>query len=402
MTNSTPPALSGIRVADFSHFVAGPIASLILADMGAEVIKIEKIMGGDDLRRIGAPVEPAESAAFIWANRNKRSIALDVTSTAGQQVARDLVAGSDVLIENFSTAVMARFGLDYASLSVQHPRLVYCAISAYGRDGVMADRFGFDPITQAESGFMALNGEPGGIGLRTGPSVIDTSTGIMAGNAILGALVARERTGRGQYVECALFDQAVLMCGFQATDYLVSGREPLPFGNQHQDVVPVGAFPTKDRPMFVACANDRTWQRLARAVLARPDLAENPDYSTIPLRKRHQQHLLGELETIFRTETREHWLIRMRDAAVPAGAINSVAEAFNSHEMVARGLVSQLSHPTAGTVPNIASPIRMAGTPLVEPVAAPTLGQHTRAILRDCLDYDEERIAQLHAAGVVR
>lgn len=400
-TNASPSALTGIQIADFSHFVAGPIASLILADMGAAVIKIEKIDGGDDLRRIGTPIEPGESAAFIWANRNKRSIALDLTTPIGREIAREIVASSDVLLENFSVGVMARFGLDYASLVASHPRLIYCAISAYGRDGSFADRFGFDPIAQAESGFMALNGEPGGVGLRTGPSVMDTSTGIMASNAILGALYARERTGHGQYVECALFDQAVMMSGFQAMNYLVSGREPARIGNQHRDVVPVGVFETKDKPMFVACANDRTWQRLANTVLNRPDLAESADYATIPVRARYQQQLIQELASIFRTATREHWLARMRDAAVPAGAINSVPEAFSSPEMAARGLVSHLPHPTAGTVPNIASPLRMSGTPLIDPVAAPTLGQHTDEVLRE-LGHEEARIAQLRVDRIVR
>ena len=400
-TERPAPALAGIRVADFSHFIAGPLATMILADMGAEVIKIEKIDGGDDFRRLGPPVTPQEGAPYIWTNRNKRGIALDLRRPEGQAIARDIVARSDVLLENFSADVMARFGLDYATLSAAHPRLIYCAVSAYGRSGKLADRLGFDPITQAESGFMALNGEPGGFGVRASPSIMDMSTAMMASNSMLAALFARERTGRGQYLECALFDQAVTMVGFHATNYMVSGKEPQRFGNNSRDTVPTAAFETADGPIYVACANDRTWYRLAEQVLGRPDWAKDPEYATTPARIRNRDRILETVQAVLRTRTRADWLEPMRKAGVPAGAINTVAEAFDGRDIAERGLVTHIPHPVAGTVPNVALSFRMFGTPLVDPVAAPTLGQHSIEVLRDDLGYDQARIDALIADGVV-
>ena len=395
------PALAGIRIADFSHFIAGPFASTILSDMGAEVIKIEKIDGGDDFRRLGPAVTPQEGAPYVWTNRNKRGIALDLRKPEGQAIAREIIAKSDIVLENFSAGVMKRFGLDYDSLSKDHPRLIYCAVSAYGRSGPLADRLGFDPITQAEAGFMALNGEPGGFGTRAGPSIMDMSTAMMAANAMLGALFARERTGRGQYLECALFDQAVTMVGFHATNYMVSGKEPPRFGNNSRDTVPTAAFETADRPIYIACANDRTWHRLADQVLGHPEWATDPEYATTPARIRNRDRLLDMVQAVLRTRTRADWLEPMRKAGVPAGAINTVAEAFDGEDIAARGLVTHIPHPAAGTVPNVALSFRMFGTPLVDPVAAPMLGQHSVPILRDLLGYDAERIEALVDSQVV-
>ena len=395
-----PLALAGIRVADFSHFIAGPLCSRILADLGAEVIKIEKADGGDDFRRLLPPVTADAGAPFLWANRNKRSIALDLKQPVAQQVARDIVARSDVLLENFSTGVMDRFGLGYPTLSAANPRLIYASISAYGRDGVLKDRLGFDPIAQAESGFMAMNGDPGGVGMRAGPSIMDMSTAMMTGNAILAALFARERLGVGQLIESALFDQAVTMVGFHAMNYLASGAEPPRFGNVSRDTVPTATFETADRPIFIACANDRTWQRLC-AVLERPDLAAHPDYASTPDRIRNREALLAIVSSVLLTRGRADWLPRMRSAGVPAGAVNSLAEAFGSDEMATRGMVTAIPHPTAGSVPNIRLPFRMAGTPLADPVAAPGLGQDSVAVLRDLLGYDAGRIEALVASGAV-
>ena len=395
-----PLALAGIRVADFSHFIAGPLCSRILADLGAAVIKIEKADGGDDFRRLLPPVTADAGAPFLWANRNKRSIALDLKQPVAQQVARDIVARSDVLLENFSTGVMDRFGLGYPTLSAANPRLIYASISAYGRDGPLKDRLGFDPIAQAESGFMAMNGDPGGVGMRAGPSIMDMSTAMMTGNAILAALFARERLGVGQRIESALFDQAVTMVGFHAMNYLASGAEPPRFGNVSRDTVPTATFETADRPIFIACANDRTWQRLC-AVLERPDLAAHPDYASTPDRIRNREALLAIVSSVLLTRGRADWLPRMRSAGVPAGAVNSLAEAFGSDEMAARGMVTAIPHPTAGSVPNIRLPFRMAGTPLADPVAAPGLGQDSVAVLRDLLGYDAGRIEALVASGAV-
>jgi formyl-CoA transferase len=374
---------------------------MILADLGAEVIKIEKADGGDDFRRIRPPVTEQEGAPYLWANRNKKSIALDLKQPEACRIAREIIDRSDVVLENFSTGVMAKFGLDYATVSAGNPRLIYASVSAYGRDGDLRDRLGFDPIVQAESGFMSMNGEPDRAGVRTGPSIMDMSTAMMTCNAVLAALFARERLGHGQFVESALFDTGVTMVGFHAMNYLVSGDEPTRFGNNSRDTVPTAAMETADGPIFVACANDRTWQRMAVHVLDRPDLAEHPDYAKTRERTRNRDALMAVVRGILETKPRAYWLARMREAGVPAGAINSIAEAFGSTEMRARGLVHAIPHPTAGSVPNIRLPIRLHGTPLADPVAAPGLSQNATEILRDLLDYDAARIEAVIGSGAV-
>ncbi len=399
---NAPLALAGIRVADFSHFIAGPLCAMILADMGAEVIKIEKSDGGDDFRSLRPPVGEHEGAPFLWTNRNKKSIALDLKLPEARQIARGIIDRSDVVLENFSTGVMEKFGLDYETVSVGNPRLVYASVSAYGRDGALKDRLGFDPITQAESGYMSMNGEPGPVGTRSGPSIMDMSTAMMTANAVLAALFARERLGHGQFIENALFDTAVTMVGFHALNYLVSGDEPIRSGNSSRDTVPTAALETADGAIFVACANDRTWQRMAIQVLERPDLAAHPDYAKTAERIRHRDTLMAVVRDILTTKPRAYWLPKMRAAGVPAGAINSIAEAFGSEEMKARGLVHAIPHPVAGTVPNIRLPFKLHGTPLADPVAAPGLSQHAAEILRDVLGYDAARVESAMVAGAVR
>ena len=397
-----PLALAGIRVADFSHFIAGPLCSMILADLGAEVIKIEKADGGDDFRTLRPKVTKDQGGPFLAMNRNKHSIAIDLKQASGVAVARDIIAKSDVLLENFSQGVMDKFGLGYDAMAAANPRLIYCSVSAYGRSGPLKDRLGFDPITQAESGFMSLNGEPDRPGMRAGPSIMDMSTAMMTCNAVLAALFARERLGTGQYIENALFDTAVTMVGFHGLNYLVSGNEPTRFGNASTDTVPTAAFDTADRPIFVCCANDRTWNRLAARVLDRPDLADNSAYATTAGRIQHRDEILAIVGRLLAARDRAHWLARMRDAGVPGGAIASVAEAFGSQVMADREMLSEIPHPTAGTVPNVRLPFRMAGTPLADPVAAPALGQHSEAVLRDVLGYGDAAVAALRDSGTVR
>ena len=396
-----PLALAGIRVADFSHFIAGPLCSMILADLGAEVIKIEKADGGDDFRSLRPKVTEQAGGPFIWTNRNKKSIALDLKKPEARRIAREIVDRSDVVLENFSTGVMARFGLDYATVAAANPRLIYASVSAYGRDGALQDRLGFDPIAQAESGFMSMNGEPDRVGVRTGPSIMDMSTAMMTSNAVLAALFARERLGRGQFIEAALFDTAVTMVGFHAVNYLISGEEPTRSGNNSRDTAPTAALDTADGPIYVACANDRTWQRLATRVLDRPDLTEHPDYAKTPERTRNRDALMDIVRGILKTRPRDYWLPRMREAGVPAGAINSIAEAFGSEELKARAMAHAIPHPSAGQIPNIRLPFRLHGTPLADPVAAPELSQHAVEIMRDVLNYDDARIQAAIECGAV-
>jgi crotonobetainyl-CoA:carnitine CoA-transferase CaiB-like acyl-CoA transferase len=394
----TVRALQGVRVIDFSHFVAGPFCTMILADLGADVVKVENAASSGDNMRAFHPQVSGESGPFLWTNRNKRSVALDLTSPAGRGVARELIATADVLVENFSTGVMERFGLGYETLAPTHPRLIYCSVSAYGRQGPLADRTGFDPMVQAESGFMSLNGYADGEPLRTGPAVMDMATGMMASNAVLAALAARDKQGNGQRLEVALFDVAVTMLGFHAMNYLLTDVAPRRFGNNSFDTAPMGVFMAADGPLYLACANDRLYSRLANEVFGRPDLATQPTFATNRDRILHRDALFAELKEIFATDKREQWLAKLRAAGVPAGAVRTLSEAFGATEMAERGLVTHIPHPVLGKVPNIASPIRLEATPVVEPTAAPILGQHTKSVLLE-LGYGTDRLAALTRAG---
>lgn len=392
--------LRSLRVVDFSHFIAGPICTMILGDLGADVVKIENAVTNGDALRTFQPQLLGESAAFIWANRNKRSVALDLSNAAARDVARELIAASDIVVENFSATVMKRFGLDYAAVSPENPGLIYCSISAYGRTGPLADRNGFDPVVQAESGFMALNGEPENGPQRTGPSVMDMATGMMASNAVLAALAARDRTGKGQQVEVALFDVAATMLGFHAMNYLVSGKVPLRFGNNSRDTAPMGVVLSADGPIYLAVANDRLFRRLSTEVLERPDLADLPEFRTNRDRTENREQLYAILNEIFAAQGRDYWLRKLRTAGVPAGAVRELPDALASEEIAAREIVTRIPHPRLGEVPNIASPIRLEGTPIAKPIAAPLLGQHTAEVLAQ-LGYSGKRIASLATTGAL-
>ena len=394
-----PTALDGLLVVDFTRVVAGPACTQTLADFGAEVIKIENPDGGDDSRHYEHADLAGESAAFISLNRGKRGITLDLTKPAACEVACELIARADVVVENFSSGVMKKYGLDYAAVAPGNPRLVYCSISAYGRQGPFASRPGFDPITQAESGFMSLNGFPDGPPVRTGPPAIDMVTGMAACNAILLALLARDRLGRGQHVEVALFDIAVAMTGFYGMAYLMTGKNPSRQGNSPNGSPSVGLYEASDGPFYIACANDRLYRRLVVDVLGRPDLASG-EFVDRRSRTANKDKLRAILTGIFAADQRENWMARMKAANIPVGYLRTVEESFNSPEVRARHRVSQIPHPAAGFVPNIESPIHLGLTSASDPVAAPMLGEHTSEVLRKTLGYDDGRIAALAEAGV--
>jgi formyl-CoA transferase len=391
--------LDGLLVVDFTRVVAGPACTQTLADFGANVIKIENPEGGDDTRHYEHADLAGESAAFVSLNRNKRGIVLDLTKPEARAVALELIARADVVVENFSSGVMKKYGLDYASVAPDNPRLVYCSISAYGRQGPFASRPGFDPITQAESGFMSLNGFPDGPPVRTGPPAVDMLTGMTACNAILLALLARDKLGCGQHVEVALFDIALAMTQFYGMAYLMSGVNPSRQGNSPNGSPSVGVYQGSDAPFYIACANDRLYRRLVVEVLARPDLVSG-EFGDRRSRTANKDKLRGILAGLFAQDTRENWVTRMKAANIPVGYLRTVEEAFNSPEARERHRISEIPHPKAGTVPNIETPLTLALTPVIEPVAAPLLGQHTKEVLRDTLGYDDGQIAALAEAGV--
>lgn len=397
------PALHGLRVLDLTHFIAGPLATQILADFGADVIKIEAPGRGDDFRHYPTvdPEIPAQGGPFLWTNRNKKSLALDLKSEAGLQVVKQLMEQADVLVENFSSGVMERFGLDYATCATINPRLIYCSVSAYGREGPYADRLGFDPIAQAESGFISMNGYSDRQGVRTGAAIMDTATAMTAANGILLALMARARDGVGQRVDVALFDTAILMTGYGAMQHLTTGYEPKRNGNTSPDTCPSGVFMSQDKPFYINCGNDKIFQRLFEQVLQRPDLAYDPELSQRVKRLEQRERIFAVMNEAFAKQPWSHWAPLLRAANVPHGQVKTLGEALASDEARSRGLVTRIPHPVKGWIPNIANPLRLQRTPAVAPVAAPAIGEHTELVLRETLGYDDMQIEALRDSGAL-
>lgn len=396
---NAPAALAGVRVLDFSRMIAGPYGTMLLGDLGADVIKLENPESGDDARALKPPSLGGESAVFLWANRNKRSIALDLRIPEAQLVARNLARHADVVVESFSAGIMERFGLSYDALSRDNPKLIYCSVSGFGRSGSFASRPGYDPILQAESGFMSMNGFPDQDPVRAGPSVVDIVSGMMVSNAVLAALMARTKHGIGQMVEVSLFDCAMTLNGQYAMNYLMTGEEQKRFGNGSMTAEPVGLFNAADGPIYITCANNKNFQCLVVDVMGQPELASDPDFQSNALRCQHREKLRKNLARIFVQQPRRAWLERGRHAGVPIGSIRSIAEAFQSAEARERKLATAIPHPEAGMVPNIAPPFRLSGTPVVDPVAPPALGQHTAQVLEEILACGSKELDALSGVG---
>ena len=394
-----PAALDGIRIADFSHVMAGPYCTMILADLGARVFKIEPPQG-DATRAYKSPDIGGDSTVFLSYNRNKQSVVLDLSGEEGRKVARDIVVRSDIMVENFASGVMQRLGLDYAAMKEINPRLIYCSISAYGRKGSYASRAGYDQVVQAESGFMSLNGYPGMEPLRTPLAMIDLTTGMLAANAILAALYAREASGRGQYIEAALFDNAFALTSYFTMNYLITGENPAPPGNSSPSAGPLGAFHASDGQFFLAVASQSVWRKLLEVLENPPELL-TADFADNVARVQHGIQLNAILERHFARATLADWMTRMRAGGVPAGPIRSIAEATNSPEVKERAILGKAPHSRAGEVPNFRLPLELSGTPLVAAHAAPVLGEHTHSVLSEVLHYDAGRIAMLEQEGVI-
>ncbi|MBI2219047.1 MAG: CoA transferase [Candidatus Rokubacteria bacterium] len=387
------PPLAGIRVADFSRVVAGPLCTMVLADLGADVVKIEHPDGGDDARGYRPPELHGLSPTVIALNRNKRSVTLDLSTGTGRATARRLCDTADCVVENFSTGVMEKFGLDYQTLSRDRIDLTYASISAYGRTGPYRDRVGYDPVIQAESGFMSMTGEPHREPVRTGVPMIDVSAGMIAAQAVLAAIFHRLRTGQGQFVEVPLFDTGFAMTHHASVGYLATGHRPTRVGNGSVVAHPVGIYQARDGSFFLSIAGDRVWAKFAVDVLGRPDLVAHPDFASNTARLRHKDALDDLLRPMFAAQTREDWVQRCRAAGVPGGEIRSITEAYASDEASSRGAIGRAPNPAYGDVPNVRSPLRLSASPVREPLGAPLLGQHTAEVLSEWLGGNDVQIA---------
>ncbi|MEX2125745.1 MAG: CaiB/BaiF CoA-transferase family protein [Woeseia sp.] len=402
--------LQGIRVLDLSRVLAGPWAGQLLGDYGADVIKVERPGSGDDTRRWGPPWlrdadgrDTGESAYFLAANRNKRSITVDISRPSGQRVLRELVAKSDILLENFRVGSLTRYGLDWASLSELHPALVYCSISGYGQTGPRAAEPGYDAMMQASAGLMSITGSPaeeGGAPQKVGVAICDIMAGMYAVTAILAALQARARNGQGQHIDIPLFDSQVAWLANQGLNYLVSGDVPQRLGTAHPNIVPYQAFETSDGFLMLAVGNDRQFRACMQS-LGCPELAGLPKFSTNAVRVENRRELIAILVERFRRRTTSEWLAELLRQRVPAGPINDLAAVFSAPQTRDAQLVRRLPHPAAEAVPTLANPARFSATPVAYQCAPPVLGQHTIEILRDELGYSDGAIAALRDDGAI-
>jgi crotonobetainyl-CoA:carnitine CoA-transferase CaiB-like acyl-CoA transferase len=391
MTAQSPAPLAGKRVLDLSRVLAGPWCTMILADLGAEVIKVEEPTRGDDTRAWGPPWAAGESAYYLCANRNKQSVSIDITCAAGQAAVRALAAQSDVVVENFKLGGLDKYGLDYASLSAINPKLIYCSISGYGRESPLADLPGYDYVIQAAGGLMSINGGKEEPPVRVGVAVADLFTGMTAAQAVLAALIAVDRDGVGQLIDLALYDCQLAMLANVGSGVLVSGEEGKRWGNQHSTVVPYQTFSTLDGHVVIAVGNDRQF-RAFMALIGLKALGTDDRFATNAARVVNRDALIALLIPPVATQTTAYWLDILAKTGVPGGPVRRINEALNAPEAQARQMVRHVAHPTAGEVPLIASPLRFSETPVIDPVAPPLLGQHSADVLGRLLGYDAESV----------
>ncbi len=404
-------ALSHIRVLDLSRVLAGPWAGQILADLGAEVVKVERPGVGDDTRHWGPPFlkdaageNTSEAAYYLSANRNKQSLTVDFTQVEGQRLVRELAAKADILIENFKVGGLAAYGLDYASLKALNPRLIYCSITGFGQDGPYAKRAGYDFMIQGLGGLMSLtgraDGEEGAGPVKVGVALTDILTGLYSTAAMLAALASREQTGNGQHIDMALLDVQVACLANQAMNYLTTGTPPRRLGNAHPNIVPYQDFPTADGDFILTVGNDGQFRKFCE-VAGLTALADDPRFSTNQARVAHRAELIPLLRqaTVFKTTA--EWVATLERAGVPCGPINDLQQVFADPQVQARGLRVELPHPLGGTVPQVASPIRLSATPVQYRNAPPLLGEHTEQVLQQWLGLSLEQIDELRRAGVL-
>ena len=408
-------SLDGIRILDLSRVLAGPWCTQTLADLGADVIKIERPGSGDDTRTWGPPFlkdadgnDTAEAAYYLGANRNKRSVTCDISQPAGQTLIRELAAHCDVFVENFKVGDMARYGLDYDSLKTINPRLVYCSVTGFGQNGPYAERAGYDYAIQGMGGLMSVTGERDDLGggpQKVGVAVADLMTGMYAAVGILAALRHAEKTGEGQHLDMALLDTQVAMLANLGANYLVSGNAPGRAGNAHQNIVPYQVFevaPGADGHqdhLILAVGNDAQYVKFC-SVANLPELGVNPLFARNRDRVNNRSQLVPILQAVMRTRTKADWLAALETAKVPCGAINNLAEVFDDPQVAARSMVTPWNHPVSPGLRLVSSPIKLSATPVRSDLPPPTLGQHTAEVLQSVLGYSEDKLATLNRQGV--
>ncbi len=401
--------LDGVRIFDLTRILAGPTATQLLGDLGADVIKIERPGQGDDTRKWGPPYvkdangeDTTESAYYLCANRSKRSVTIDLASPDGIALAKRLIGECDVLVENFKVGSLAKLGLGYEQLREEFPGLVYCSVTGFGQTGPYAARAGYDFLAQGMGGIMSITGTPGVEPVKVGVGIADVMCGMYAATNILAALRHRDRTGEGQHIDVCLLDTQVAWLVNEGTNYLVSGEVPKPLGNEHPNIVPYKVFATADGHVILACGNDRQffdWCDVAGAA----ELKGNPDYATNPLRLKHRDALYAAIAGYMATKTTDDWVAALEAAKVPCGPVNTIDRAFADPQVQARDMRIDLEHPLAGegTVPLIANPVKLSATPVRYRHAPPTLGQHTDEVLAEILGLSDAEIAAEREKGAV-
>ncbi len=382
-------ALGGIRVADFTRVVAGPYCTMLLGDLGADVIKVEEPGRGDDSRGWGPPFAGGESTYFLSVNRNKRSVCLDLRTDEGRDLARTLIAGSDIVVENFRVGFMASLGLDYASLRAEHPRLIYCSISGYGQMGPDRQRAGYDVIVTAQGGLMGITGTPDGEPVKTGVAQLDIATGLYAHSSILAALYHRERTGEGQVIDVSLLSTQVATLINAASMYLVAGEVLTPQGSAHASIVPYQAFAAADGYIVIGGANDKLFAQLAN-LLGHPEWPRDPRFATNADRVAHRATLIPLIEAIIRADTVAAWEARLATTGIAFAPVNRMDAVFRDPQVVASGQVVTVAHPTIGPVPLVGPAAHLSATPATVRLPPPTLGQHTEEVLHELRARREE------------
>jgi formyl-CoA transferase len=395
-----PQPLEGFRILDLSRVLAGPYCTMLLGDLGAEVIKVERPGVGDDTRAWGPPFADGESAYYLCANRNKKSITVNLKSSAGQELIRQLARISDVLVENYKVGELAALGLGYEDLKQINSGLIYCSITGYGQNGPDKDLPGYDFVIQGRGGVMSITGEPDGAPMKVGVAIVDITAGLYAANAIQAALLARSKTGKGQAIDIALLDAQVAWLANVASNYLVSGNRPGRFGNAHPTIVPYQSFHARDGFFCLAVGNDSQWQKLC-ALVDQPELAQDPRFATNPARVQHRDVLIPRLQAIFQAQEVGFWLEEIAAAGIPCGPVQTIDEVFSDPQVLARDMVWMMPHPTAGEVSLVGSPLKLSATPVAGRLHPPLLGEHTEEVLTSLLGYAAEEIGRLRKERVV-